>query len=252
MGEADDPDARIHTVSILCPEGFPVDMFLDSVRPAVKRALSQEDPGHAPMNRPPGAQYQWPDRGWKRESEFNDMLESGLHSEGMGVVARGQTLHEAEVLVARLAEVVVSLITVDRSKDYTTASQGARAQDKFTRGMRVHALMTGGDWTPGTVLGSEKDKYDIVFDDGTWESDVPRPNIRSTGQADKRRRALIPGDAASFSEFLRRPDPPLTPECSHPRCLQASGRWRCHRRRQQRRERPVGLRWPHHPQLPRL
>jgi len=205
MQEDSDPEARVHTISILCPEGFPVDMFLDSVRPAVKRALSQEEPGHAPMNRPPGAQYQWPDRGWKRESEFNDSLEGGLNGEGMGVIARGQTQQEAEVLVNRLADVVVALITVDKSRDYTTAAAGAgRPEQKFTRGMRVHGLISGGDWTPGTVLGSEKEKYEIVFDDGTWESGVGRTAIRPTGQADKRRRGLVPGDAASFSEFLRR------------------------------------------------
>ena len=186
--------ARIHTVHILCPEGFPVEMFLDSVRPAVKRALSQEDPGHAPMNRPPGAQYQWPDRGWKRESDFNDTLETGLNGEGIGIIARGQTMHESEVLVTRLADVVVATIAVDRSCDYTTAQQGARSQEKFTKGMRVHALMTGGDWTAGTVLCCEGEKYDVIYDDGTWESDIKRNNIRPTGQADRSKgRPLIPG-----------------------------------------------------------
>jgi len=204
LDDDEDPEARIRTISILCPEGFPVDMFLDSVRPAVKRALSQEDPGHAPMNRPPGAQYQWPDRGWKRESDFNNELERGLTEEGIGIIARGQTTHESEVLVNRLADVVVALVTIDRT-DYASQSSAARPQEKFTRGMRVHALMTGGDWTPGTVLSCENDKYDIVFDDGTWESELVRKSIRPTGQADKQRRGhLIPGDAASFSEFLRR------------------------------------------------
>jgi len=204
MQEADDPEARIHTVSIMCPEGFPVDMFLDSVRPAVKRSLSQEDPGHAPMNRPPGAQYQWPDRGWKRESEFNEVSEAGLSDTGTGTIARGQTLHEAEVLVNRLADVVVATISVDRSKDYTTANQPARQQESLTKGVRIHALMTGGDWTPATVLCSEGDRSGVIYDDGTWEEGVRRSSIRPTGQAERRRRPLLPGDAASFSEFLRR------------------------------------------------
>ena len=36
-----DPEARIHTVAISCPEGLPVDLFLENVLSLVRRALRQ-------------------------------------------------------------------------------------------------------------------------------------------------------------------------------------------------------------------
>ena len=38
-------EARVHTVSITCPEGFPVDMFLESVQQQIKSELSRPQSG---------------------------------------------------------------------------------------------------------------------------------------------------------------------------------------------------------------
>ena len=38
-GAVADSDARIHSVTISCPEGLPVDFFLSEVLPEVRRAL---------------------------------------------------------------------------------------------------------------------------------------------------------------------------------------------------------------------
>ena len=50
-GAVADSDARIHSVTISCPEGLPVDFFLSEVLPEVRRALRQAEPGCAPMTR---------------------------------------------------------------------------------------------------------------------------------------------------------------------------------------------------------
>ena len=42
-----DPEARVHTVSVLCPEGLPVELFLDNVMSEVRRALRQAESGAA-------------------------------------------------------------------------------------------------------------------------------------------------------------------------------------------------------------
>ena len=94
-----DPEARVHTVSVLCPEGLPVELFLDNVMSEVRRALRQAESGVAPMTRSVGEDYGWRDRGWERGgSQFERSLTEKLREHGVGAVARRQTSREAEVL----------------------------------------------------------------------------------------------------------------------------------------------------------
>eukprot|EP00966_Prymnesium_polylepis_P140541 3245937-Prymnesium_polylepis.1 len=83
-GTVADPEARIHTVNITCPEGFPVDMFLESVLSEIRRALRQAEPGCAPMTRPVGEDYGWRDRGWERGgAQFERSVADKLRENGM-------------------------------------------------------------------------------------------------------------------------------------------------------------------------
>ena len=98
-GTVADPEARVHTVSVLCPEGLPVELFLDNVMSEVRRALRQAESGAAPMTRSVGEDYGWRDRGWERGgSQFERSLTEKLREHGVGAVARRQTSREAEVL----------------------------------------------------------------------------------------------------------------------------------------------------------
>ena len=88
---------------MLCPEGLPVELFLDNVMSEVRRALRQAEAGQPPMTRAAGEDYGWRDRGWERGgAQFERTLVEKLRENGVGAVARRQTKHEAETLVSRL------------------------------------------------------------------------------------------------------------------------------------------------------
>merc|ERR1712185_12200 len=109
-----DPEARIHTVAIACPEGLPVDLFLENVLSLVRRALRQAEPGVAPMSRAPSDEYGWRDRGWERGgAQFERTVAERLRDTGVAAVARRQTKQEAETLVARLSGTVMVSIEVE-------------------------------------------------------------------------------------------------------------------------------------------
>lgn len=227
---ADDPDARVHTVSITCPEGFPVDMFLESVKPAIKGVLSMPQPGQAPMNRPPGSQYQWPDRGWSREAEFNTVLESSLSETGVGPVARGQTLLEAQVLVARLSSIVVAAITVDKSFVMAELSSSnplsaGSSPARMCKGMQVHGLIAGSasDWLPATIVHAGSTSYSLAYSDGLYEELVSSARVRMPKPSNPRHG----GDDSPIHEFLQRhlfggsstPANPLTSSAGQLECV---------------------------------
>ena len=74
-------------MSVLCPEGLPVELFLDNVMSEVRRALRQAESGAAPMTRSVGEDYGWRDRGWERGgSQFERTLTEKLREHGVGAV----------------------------------------------------------------------------------------------------------------------------------------------------------------------
>ena len=91
---------------IIIPDGFPPELFFEEVEDAVRLALSQPDPLVAPASGHVGDSYRWPDRGFDHEEAWYESLMSALAEKQAGAVARGQTLHEADVLATRLANVV--------------------------------------------------------------------------------------------------------------------------------------------------
>ena len=59
-----------------------------------------------------------------------------------------------------------------------------------------------GKWYPGTIMGINEDKYDILFDDGDGESGVPATRIRAKGAAPAAASEPAPRVPDSESESL--------------------------------------------------
>ena len=124
-GEVCDPEARVHTVSILCPEGLPVEFFLENVLSEVRRALRQAEAGQPPMTRAAGEDYGWRDRGWERGgAQFERTLVEKLRENGVGAVARRQTKHEAETLVSRLQGTMMVIAEAEEPSPIQRTGQG--------------------------------------------------------------------------------------------------------------------------------
>lgn len=162
------------------------------------------------MNRPPGSQYQWPDRGWQHESEFHSALVSGLEESGVGPIARGQTLMEAEQLVSRLSSTVQTSWSIDTSFQISPLNQAAPGNsvgnsDRMCKGMRVHGLLAGScsDWLPATIVHANASSYSLAYDDGIFEEKVPSARVRRPKRTSSERRHLLGEDPSSFRDFLR-------------------------------------------------
>jgi len=198
-----DPDARIHTVTILCPEGLPVDFFLENVLSEVRRALRQAEPGCAPMTRGMNEDYGWRDRGWERGgAQFERALSEKLRDCGAAAVARRQTKHEAETLVARLQSTV--MVRVDAEPE---AEAAAERESKFAPLARVQGLVAaeageGAQWLPATVVESASG-VSLVYDDGVFEERLPAYRVRPVPQPEAAKR-LNPLAAIfmTFEQFL--------------------------------------------------
>ena len=221
-----DPEARIHTVTIACPEGLPVDLFLDNVLSVVRRALRQAEPGVAPMSRAPSDEYGWRDRGWERGgAQFERTVAEKLRETGLAAVARRQTKAEAETLVSRLSGTVMVSIEVEKATPAVADGeepaypllarvQGLVAADSASRpdpnaaptpaGAEGGAgASDGAHWLSATVMESEAGRVSLVYDDGTFEEVVPGYRVRAVPQPESKQR-LNPLAAIfmSFEQFL--------------------------------------------------
>ena len=143
-----DPEARIHTVAISCPEGLPVDLFLENVLSLVRRALRQAEPGAAPMSRGPSDEYGWRDRGWERGgAQFERTLAEKLRDGGVAPVARRQTAAEAETLVKRLQGMMMVSVEVEAPSASSGGGggggggEGEDGADRFPPLSRVQGLV---------------------------------------------------------------------------------------------------------------
>jgi E3 ubiquitin-protein ligase TRIP12 len=221
-----DPDSRIHTVVIECPEGLPVELFLDNVLSVVRRALRQAEPGVAPMSRGPSDEYGWRDRGWERGgAQFERAVAEKLRDTRRAAVARRQTKHEAETLVHRLHHTVMVTIEVDQttlpaheggadhgaggsSSPYAllTRVQGLvaadgpggdgerrseRASGERPSGEREsNAGAEGAQWRAATVVElSPAGPLSLVYDDGSFEEAVPGYRVRLVPQPESKQRS---------------------------------------------------------------
>ena len=233
-GDVADPEARIHTVSIACPEGLPVDLFLENVLSLVRRALRQAEPGAAPMSRAPSDEYGWRDRGWERGgAQFERSVAEKLRDTGVAAVARRQTKAEAETLVGRLSGMMMVSIEID--KPAATTADGDEPIDRYPALTRVQGLVAaephmvaaaaadpraerasnasnpdsnadpgGAQWLSATVVeGSVGGGVSLIFDDGTYEAAVPAYRVRAVPLPESRQR-LNPLAAIfmSFEQFL--------------------------------------------------
>ncbi|KAL1525929.1 hypothetical protein AB1Y20_020755 [Prymnesium parvum] len=206
-----DPEARIHTVNISCPEGLPIDMFLENVLSEIRRALRQAESGYAPMTRGIGEDYGWRDRGWERGgAQFERSVADKLRENGIAAVARRQTKHEAETLVTRLQNVVMVGIEVERpTSGNDDADDGG---ERFPVLCRVQGLVateagSGGSeqahWLNATVVDTSGPSCSLVYDDGSFEAAVPAYRVRPVPQPETNKR-LNPLAAIfmSFEQFL--------------------------------------------------
>ena len=183
QGTVADPEARVHTVSILCPEGLPVELFLDNVMSEVRRALRQAESGCAPMTRSVGEDYGWRDRGWERGgSQFERTLTEKLREHGVGAVARRQTSREAEVLMARLQNTVMALSAVETpEEEEDEGGEADEASERWTLLARVQGLVAAerpneqAQWVSATVVDTSASgpQCSLVYDDGRFEAAVP-------------------------------------------------------------------------------
>jgi len=221
-GTVADPEARVHTVSVLCPEGLPVELFLDNVMSEVRRALRQAESGAAPMTRSVGEDYGWRDRGWERGgSQFERSLTERLREHGVGAVARRQTSCEAEVLMARLQNTVMALSAVETPEEEDEeADEADEAVERWTLLARVQGLVAAesaaeqAQWVSATVVDTAGSgpQCSLVYDDGHFEAGVPAYRVRPVPMVELHKRvnplAVI---FMSFEQFLssreeRRPD----------------------------------------------
>ena len=236
-----DPEARIHTVTIACPEGLPVDLFLENVLSVVRRALRQAEPGAAPMSRAPSDEYGWRDRGWDRGgAQFERTVAEKLRDNGVAAVARRQTKAEAETLLRRLSGTVMASIEVEQQS--TQADDGEDLKDKYPLHARVQGLVAGdapamaamasansaalerpsgerlshggerssntqedgaAQWLAATVVESGAGGVSLVYDEGVFEACVPSYRVRAVPQPESKQR-LNPLAAIfmSFEQFL--------------------------------------------------
>ncbi|KAL3920857.1 MAG: hypothetical protein SGPRY_005104, partial [Prymnesium sp.] len=210
-GTVADPEARIHTVNITCPEGLPVDLFLENVLSEIRRALRQAEPGFAPMTRPIGEDYGWRDRGWERGgAQFERWVADKLRENGIASVARRQTKHEAETLVTRLQNVVMVGIEVERPT--ATSDDAEDGSERFPVLCRVQGLVAAeagsgsteqAHWLNATVVDTSGPGCSLVYDDGSFEVAVPAYRVRPVPQPETNKR-LNPLAAIfmSFEQFL--------------------------------------------------
>ena len=211
-----DPDARIHTVNITCPEGLPVEFFLENVLSEVRRALRQADPGFAPMTRSVNDDFGWRDRGWDRGgSHFERTITEKLRANGVAAVARRQTKHEAETLVNRLQNNVMVGMETERESttgESTTGGSDAESEggDRLPLLSRVQGLVAadpnaGGaaQWLGATVVETGAGGISLVFDLGGFEASVPAYRVRPVPQPESNKR-LNPLAAIfmTFEQFL--------------------------------------------------
>ena len=170
-------------VSVLCPEGLPVELFLDNVMSEVRRALRQAESGAAPMTRSVGEDYGWRDRGWERGgSQFERTLTEKLREHGVGAVARRQTSREAEVLMARLQNTVMALSAVETpEEEEDEGGEADEASERWTLLARVQGLVAAerpneqAQWVSATVVDTSGSgpQCSLVYDDGRFEAAVP-------------------------------------------------------------------------------
>ena len=152
VAEVTDPEARIHTVTIACPEGLPVDLFLENVLSIVRRALRQAEPGVAPMSRGPSDEYGWRDRGWERGgAQFERTVGEKLRDTGVAAVARRQTMAEAETLVSRLQNSMMVDVEVEKQQQQADAREAA---ERFPVLSRVQGLVASTDGVANLGLGA--------------------------------------------------------------------------------------------------
>jgi len=225
-----DPDARIHTVVITCPEGLPVEFFLENVLAEVRRALRQGEPGCAPMTRSANNDYGWRDRGWERGgAQFERGLGEKLREAGAAAVARRQTKREAETLVRRLKDTVMVSIELETDQDAADDAEAA-AEPRFALLARVQGLVAGGggpggaegtevgggaeagsagaasaagaQWLPATVVDRGAAGLSLVFDDGTFEAGVPGYRVRPVPQEAAKRLNPLSAIFMTFEQFL--------------------------------------------------
>jgi len=209
VGTVADPDARIHTVTITCPDGLPVEFFLENVLSEVRRALRQADPGCAPMTRSVNEDYGWRDRGWERGgAQFERLLGEKLREDGVAAVARRQTKHEAETLVNRLQNTVMVAIDIDKESAHGQADS-EDGGERFPLLSRVQGLVAAdaaraehAQWLSATVVDTSP-KISLVYDDGSFEADVPQYRVRPVPQPEQSKR-LNPLTAIfmTFEQFL--------------------------------------------------
>ena len=172
-----------YQVSVLCPEGLPVELFLDNVMSEVRRALRQAESGAAPMTRSVGEDYGWRDRGWERGgSQFERTLTEKLREHGVGAVARRQTSREAEVLMARLQNTVMALSAVETpEEEEDEGGEADEASERWTLLARVQGLVAAerpneqAQWVSATVVDTSASgpQCSLVYDDGRFEAAVP-------------------------------------------------------------------------------
>jgi E3 ubiquitin-protein ligase TRIP12 len=217
-----DPDARIHTVAVTCPEGLPVEFFLENVLSEVRRALRQAEPGCAPMTRSVNDDYGWRDRGWERGgAQFERGLSDKLKELGVAAVARRQTKREAETLVARLKDTLMISIELEPDGGGQNGEADTAALERFPLLARVQGLVAidgeaggapgggssaGGDsgahWLPATVVERGPSGLALVFDDGSFESSVPSYRVRPFPQEAAKRLHPLSAIFMTFEQFL--------------------------------------------------
>ena len=209
-GTVADPEARIHTVNITCPEGLPVDLFLENVLSEIRRSLRQAEPGCAPMTRSINEDYGWRDRGWERGgAQFERAVAEKLRENGMAAVARRQTKHEAETLMNRLQNMVMVAIEVERPTAANDDSEDGG--ERFSMLCRVQGLVAAeanssseqAHWLNATVVDIPGPNCSLVYDDGSFEAAVPAYRVRPVPQPESNKR-LNPLAAIfmSFEQFL--------------------------------------------------
>lgn len=216
-----DPDARIHTVAVTCPEGLPVEFFLENVLSEVRRALRQAEPGCAPMTRSVNDDYGWRDRGWDRGgAQFERGLSEKLKELGVAAVARRQTKREAETLVNRLKDTVMVSIELEPEGGDGNGDGDSAASERFPLQARVQGLVAmessatgssssagirdsgGAQWLPATIVERAPSGLSLVFDDGSFESSVPAYRVRPVPQETAKRLHPLSAIFMTFEQFL--------------------------------------------------